>query len=99
MSNKQSSTIAAKPAIDPALQWIGGAATDTPAATTSQQNDKPAKKQADKLASKQEDEPTAMLSVRVPASLIKKLRIRAATEDRQIQEIATEILRDYLEKN
>ena len=99
MSNKQNSTIAAKPAIDPALQWIGGSATDTAAEPTSQQKNKTAKQQADKLASKQEDEANAMLSVRVPASLIKKLRIRAATEDRQIQEIVAELLGDYLEKN
>ena len=102
MSNKQNSTIAAKPAIDPALQWIGGAATETPDETANQQINKSTKKQADKPAKQQDaaaPEPTAMLSARVPASLIKKLRIRAATEDRQIQEIVAELLRDYLEKN
>ena len=102
MSNKQNSTIAAKPAIDPALQWIGGAATEEPNTTVNQQADKLTKKQVDKKTSLQTEEKseiTAMLSARVPASLIKKLRIRAATEDRQIQEIVAELLRDYLEKN
>ena len=102
MNSKQNSTIAAKPAIDPALQWIGGAATETPNTPVNQQADKLTKKQADKKTSQpaeETSEPTAMLSARVPASLIKKLRIRAATEDRQIQEIVAELLRDYLEKN
>ena len=102
MSSKQNSTIAAKPAIDPALQWIGGAATEAPDTPTNQQVNKLTKKQVDKKTNQQTEatsEPTAMLSARVPASLIKKLRIRAATEDRQIQEIVAELLRDYLEKN
>ena len=98
MNSKQNSTIAAKPAIDPALQWIG--------ATPEAQN-KPASKQVNKSASKQlnnqtdadEVEPTAMLSARVPVSLIRELRIRAATEGRPIQEIVAELLRGYLHQS
>lgn len=41
-------------------------------------------------------EQTAMLSARVPAHLIRKLRIRAATDGQPIQEIVAKLLRDYL---
>ncbi len=101
MSNKTPSTITTKPAIDPALQWIGG--SENPAAHPIQIVNKPSSKQADKLAKKQADkeeaEPTAMLSARVPASLIRKLRIRAATQERPIQEIVAELLSGYLDEN
>ena len=111
MSNKPTSTIGAKPAIDPALQWIGAAPeTKTPAPeeiAIEEQDDKPTKQlvdkqtimQASQTASQQKsiaEEPTAMLSARVPVALIKKLRIRAATEERHIQEILADLLRDYL---
>lgn len=64
----------------------------------SQQADKKTKILANKHAIQQEDiEPTAMLSARVPASLIRKLRIQAATDGERIQDILTKLLRDYLE--
>lgn len=101
MSNKSSSTITTKPAIDPALQWISGG--ENSAATPVEVASKPERKQTDKLTSQQEDKPeaeaTAMLSARVPAALIRKLRIKAATEGRPIQEIVAELLRDYLGEN
>jgi hypothetical protein len=100
MSSKQNSTISSKPAIDPALQWIGAAAPET--TTESQPASQLTSKQADKSASRQvskgDVEATVMLSARIPAALLRKLRIRAATEGRQMQEIVTEILGDYLEK-
>jgi hypothetical protein len=43
-----------------------------------------------------EPEATAMLSARIPASLMRKLRVRAVTEDRHIQEVVADLLRDYL---
>lgn len=108
MSNKQNSTISTKPAIDPALQWIGGAVAEAPAEPTSKQADKLASQQVDNMTKQQanmktrqhdktmEEEVTAMLSARVPVRLIRKLRIRAATEGRPIQEIVADLLRDYL---
>ena len=102
MNTKQNSTIASKPAIDPALQWINGATDTASDEATSQQADKQTKKQAGKLANQlnqEAAEPTAMLSVRVPAALIRQLRIRAATEGQQIQEIVAHVLRDYLEQD
>ena len=104
--SKQTSTIGAKPPIDPALQWIG-AAPEAQTAAPHEQDNKPARQQADKqtimqtsqTTSQQKnmvEEPTAMLSARVPVALIKKLRIRAATEERHIQEILADLLRDYL---
>jgi hypothetical protein len=67
----------------------------------------PAKQPADKPASQLNSQPEsqsaegeamAMLSARIPAPLMKQLRIRAATEDRQIQDIIAELLRGYLGK-
>lgn len=101
MSNKQNSTISAKPEIDPALQWIGNTVSETPATAATQQANKPASKHVNMQTSQQanaaEHEPTAMLSARVPVALIRKLRIRAATEGRPIQEIIADLLRGYLE--
>ena len=94
MNSKTNSTIAAKPAIDPALQWIG-ATPETPQ-TTSQQDNKNISQQNNKNAEVVESEPTVMLSARVPASLMRKLRIRAATDGRTHQEIITELLENYL---
>lgn len=107
--NSASSTISTKPAIDPALQWIGGAASDAvapspaPAAqeSTSQLVNMKTSQQASKTTIIQapEFEATAMLSARVPVALIRQLRIRAATEGRPIQEIIADLLRGYLDTN
>lgn len=106
MSTKRNSTISTKPTVDPALHWIGGAAAqaaqtveaESASLPASQQNNMQTSKQTDKKAVSVEPEPTQMLSVRVPTSLIRKLRIRAATEGSQIQEIVTSLLRDYLDE-
>ncbi len=95
MNSKPNSTIAAKPAIDPALQWIGGM-PETPEKPAGIQDNKKTSKQNNKNTDADESEPTAMLSARVPVSLTRKLRIRAATEGRTIQEIVTELLENYL---
>lgn len=103
MSTKRNSTISAKPQAPSIEDWIGGTATEnTPAdKQDNQQANKSASKQVSKQTSQQtnvakEPEQTAMFSVRVPSSLIRKLRIRAAMEGRPIQEIVAELLRDYL---
>lgn len=106
MSTKRNSTISAKPAVDPALHWIGGAAAEAPASVPLEIVDKQANQQDNMQTSKQvgkqtafvEAEPTSMFSARIPSALIRKLRIRAATEGRPIQEIVAELLRDYLDE-
>ena len=97
MSQKRSSTISAKPEVKPGIEaWIGGNA-----AVADKQTDKPASQLVNKQTSQHDDnnETTAMLSARVPANLIRKLRIRAATEGRPIQEILADLLREYLDND
>lgn len=58
----------------------------------------PAGQQASQQASQPAalPEPTAMLSVRVPTSLHHKLRIHSVTVGRNIQDIVTDLLINYL---
>ena len=96
MSNKNTSTITNKPTVSDINAWIG--ATTDGAETAPQiaghHVDMPTSKHADK---KTNTENTLMLSARIPASLVRELRICAATEDRPIQEIVAQIVKEYLE--
>jgi hypothetical protein len=99
--SKSTSTIAAKPKIDPALQWIGGTASsnDTDNTVVNTEADKLASQQVDKTTKQPKEleiEVTAMLSARMPKKLIQRLRVRAATEDRHIQDIVADLISDYL---
>lgn len=90
--SKKPSTITKKPAVDPLQNWIGEANQNEPA---------PAAVKEPSVASKQASQPaeaTAMLSVRIPASLHKALRVHAVSESLQIQDIVSDLLREYLEK-
>jgi uncharacterized protein (DUF4415 family) len=111
MSSKKNSTIGAKPAVQPNIEaWIGGQNADdadvssaNAAPEASQPEDKTAGQPEGKAARQPdnktvEQQATTMLSARIPAALMRKLRIHAATEERQIQEVITEVLRDYLGK-
>jgi hypothetical protein len=89
---KPATTIQPKPAVDEAaLQAFIGAdnqnKTSAPALAVVQ----PASQPASQLA-----EATAMLSVRIPASLHKELRVHSVTAGRQIQDIVTDLLTSYL---
>ncbi len=102
MSLKQKSTISTKPQVQDVASWIT-APTEPAVPPTSQHVNMLTNKQVDNQTNQQEDteigdlpEPTAMLSARVPVKLIRQLRIRAATQGQPIQEIITELLRDYL---
>lgn len=88
--SKKASTITKKPAVDPLQNWIGEANQNEPASVT-RPEPVPASRQASQPA-----EATAMLSVRIPASLHKALRVHAVSQSLQIQDIVSDLLRDYL---
>ena len=98
MSSKRNSTIGAKPNVQPNIEaWIGAGATESSTTSNSEVVSQPDSQQARQPAGQAAQyEPMAMLSARIPATLMRKLRIRAATEERQIQDIIADLLRDYL---
>lgn len=90
---KKASTITKKPAVDPNLEnWITGANQNEPLPPAQHE---PAGQPASQPASTNL-EATAMLSVRIPASLHKALRVHAVSRSLQIQEIITHLVKDYL---
>jgi hypothetical protein len=90
---KAATTIQPKPKVDEAaLEAFIGADNQNGAAATRLSVVKP----ASQPASLQVFEPTAMLSVRIPASLHHGLRVHAVTVARPIQDIVAELLTAYL---
>lgn len=91
--SKKTSTITRKPAVDPNLEsWISGANQNEPINVVDRE---PAGQQASQPA-ELAAEATAMLSVRIPASLHKALRVHAVSRSLQIQDIVSQLLKDYL---
>jgi hypothetical protein len=97
---KNATTIQPKPAVDEAaLQAFIGADNQNKAAAPALAVVKPASLQASQQAGQpasQLAEATAMLSVRIPASLHRDLRVHSVTVGMPIQDIVTELLSTYL---
>lgn len=91
--SKKTSTITKKPTVDPGLEnWISGANQNEPSPITHrEQAGQPASQPAEPNG-----EATAMLSVRIPGSLHKALRVHAVSQSLQIQDIVSQLIRDYL---
>ena len=90
MSNAET-TIKPKPEVSESLEaFIAGNqnAPEAPAVAVVQPASQPASLPA--------AEPTAMLSVRIPASLHRQFRVHSVTINRNIQDIVTELLTEYL---
>lgn len=90
--SKKPSTITKKPTVDASLEsWISGAnQNEPPPVIEREQAGQPASQPAES------GEATAMLSVRIPGSLHKALRVHAVSQSLQIQDIVSQLIRDYL---